>query len=103
MEVQNFYQGYSPGWAWVTKHETVRLSGRCYARLIREAQRDYLDGYAFDWSQWRATVILNEDITAQIEWENVTTGAELTLTCIHFDRKSGAILQAGSNYGRLTL
>lgn len=103
IEVQNLSQGYSAGWDWVTKTNTAKLSNRCYARLIREAQRDYLDGYGFIWADWTVEVILSDEITAQIEWTHKVTERKLTLTNIYFDKSTGQINQAGTNYGDLVL
>lgn len=101
--VVNVFRGYDRGWNWVAKTNTAKLSDRCHAALIRNAQRDYLDGYGFDWAEWAPTVTLDEEITAQIEWLHKTTGRELVLTNIYFNRRTGEIHQAGSNYGNLTL
>jgi hypothetical protein len=103
VQVTNCYQGYDAGWNMTTKTNVVKLSERCHARLIREAQRDYLEGYGFDWAEWTPEVVLSEEITAQIEWKHKTTGREIHLTRITFDRRTGKIEQAGTNYGSLTL
>lgn len=103
IEVTNTYQGYDSSWNWGTKSNTAALSNRCHARLIREAQRDYLDGYGFVWADWTPEVFLSDEITASIEWTHKVTGRKLHLTNIWFDKRTGAINQAGTNYGDLTL
>ncbi|AXQ68474.1 hypothetical protein HOT99_gp143 [Caulobacter phage CcrBL10] len=80
------------------------ISKRAYERLIREAKRDFLSGFDIDWSKYgEPTVTFYDMLTAQIEWPNLKSGQLITLTHIWFERKTGEILQAGSNHGSLTL
>lgn len=80
------------------------ISRRAYERIIREAKRDFLDGYDIDWSRYEEpTVIFHDMITCQIEWKHKFSGREVHLSGIFFDNKTGRIHQAGTNYGSLTL
>lgn len=80
------------------------ISRRAYERLIREAKRDYLDGFDIDWTKYgEPTITFYDMLTAQIEWPNLKSGQLITLTHIWFERKTGAINQAGTQHGSLTL
>lgn len=79
------------------------LSRRAMARLIRDAHK-FMDGFGLDWSQFDVSSVTFYDMqTAQVEWKHKVSGNEVHLTDIHFERKTGEIIQAGSNYGNLTL
>jgi hypothetical protein len=80
------------------------ISRRAHERIIREAKRDYLDGYDIDWSRYEEpTVVFHDMMTCQIEWKHKVSGREIHLSNICFDKRTGAIDQAGTNYGSLTL
>jgi hypothetical protein len=86
---------------WTQKNTT--LPKRAAARLVREAC-SYFDGFAIDWSQYgEGQVKMHHDVTAIVGWENKVSGDWVQLTDIYFDRKTGAILQAGTQGGTLTL
>lgn len=85
------------------KRDDKTMSARAYARLVREAEA-FFDGFGLDFSQYgNADVSLMEDVTVDITWTHKASGQEIELSYIHFDRKTGEILQAGTNYGRLGL
>jgi len=97
--VENHYQGYDSRWNWVCKTSTVRLRNKVHARLVREAQ-DHFDGLGIDFTQYGpAVVILHDQIVAQIEWTHLQSQRQLKLLRVYFDKKTGAILQCGENYG----
>lgn len=99
ISVENIYRGYSASWDLVSKTNTVKLSNRCHARLVREAQ-EHFDGFGIDFSQYSTpVVILHEEIVAQVDWEHKTSGKKISLLRIYFDEKTGAISQCGENYG----
>lgn len=101
VEVQNCYQGYDSSWNWTTKTNKATLSKRCYERLVREA-REHFDGFGIDFTQYgRPTVVLSDEITAQVEWVHRLSGKSITLLEIWFNKKTGAINQCGQNYGGL--
>ncbi|MBC2806573.1 hypothetical protein C3Y94_025825 [Rhizobium ruizarguesonis] len=99
IEVQNCYQGYDSNWNLVSKTRTAKLSNRCHARLIREA-RQHFDGFGIDFTQYdEPAVLLMEELVAQIEWTHKESQRQLRLLEVWFDKKTGAILQCGQNYG----
>lgn len=80
------------------------ISRRACERIIREAKRDFLDGFGIDWALYgEPNITFFDMLTCQIEWTHKTSGKQVRLTHIFFDKKSGRINQAGSNYGNLTL
>jgi hypothetical protein len=80
------------------------ISRRACERIIREAKRDFLDGFGIDWSLYdEPSITFYDMLTCQIEWTHKTSGKQVHLTQIFFDKKTGRIDQAGSNYGNLTL
>lgn len=99
IEVENCFQGYDAGWNWATKTNKVKLPNQCYARLVREA-RQHFDGFGIDFSQYgEPVVVLSDEIVAQVEWTNISSGKKLTLLEVWFHEKTGEILQCGQNYG----
>jgi hypothetical protein len=81
-----------------------KISKRAYLRMIREAKNEFLSGFDIDWSKYdEPTVTFYDMLTAQIEWPNKASGQKIVLTHIWFERKTGEILQAGTQYGDLTL
>ncbi len=86
------------------KADPATIAKRKYDRIIREAKRDYLTGFGIIWSEYHDGVaIFDEMTTCQVEFVHRITGRKIILTDIWFHEKTGAILQAGSNYGSLTL
>jgi hypothetical protein len=108
------------------------LTDRKKARLLREARR-FFDGFPIDWSQlgepsididpsatgystWPAVgttvpskhlkCVLNEndDAVLEIVWTHKENPEiKISLTSVWWEPCTGAILQAGSNYGRLAM
>ena len=103
IEVQNFVLRYDASWNFRPHADTAKLSNRVHARLVRDAQRQYLDGYGLDWSQFDAEITLSEGITAQIDFTHRISERVITLTEIYFNERTGEILQAGTQHGNLTL
>lgn len=111
MEVENYTQNISDysqfrnggrGGCGI-KRASGMISKRAYERLISEARRDYLDGFAIDFDLYgEPEAVFHDMIVAQITWQHKVTGKKIELTDIHFDRATGAIDQAGSNYGSLS-
>lgn len=111
MEVENYTQNFDD-WSQFRnggrggcgiKRAPATLSKRAMARLVREAYK-FMDGYGLDFSQFDAPLVTFYDmLTAQVEWKHKVTGFEVHLTGVHFERKTGEIIQAGTNYGSLTL
>lgn len=82
------------------------FSRRAAARLLREAT-EYLAAWGLPLDEYEGRVERFENdytLTECIEviWRHRGTGAEVVLTEIHATA-AGRILQAGSQYGRLTL
>jgi len=86
------------------KQQDGSIAKRKVERMVRDAKRFYLNDFGLDMSQYGdAVVIFHNMNSAQIEWEHKTSGKKIILTGIFWDDKTGAIIQAGSNYGDLTL
>lgn len=106
MEVENYTSDHNQ---WnstlncrVIKQKRATFCKRKYARILREAKRDFLDGFGIDWSQFDAGVLIfDEMITCQAEFTHLVSGKKITLNRIYFDERNGAILQAGCNHGDL--
>lgn len=103
-----------------------RLTARKLARTIREAKRDYLAGFPIDWSQFGEPVVEGLECTRTIYTAERPYGMQvpdslqaarfdlvwtkkddpeiqIALTDIWWGEDTGAILQAGNNYGRLVM
>jgi hypothetical protein len=108
MEVQNYTQNFAHFNALQNRYEIKQTGGsiakRKLERMVRDAKRHYLCGFGIDWSQYgEPEVVFFDMITAQMEWTNKTTEQKIVLTSIWWDDKNGAIVQAGTNHGDLTL
>lgn len=105
-----------------------QLSPQVWARLVREA-RDYFDGYDIDWSRYEEPALeVARHASVAATWPRVGVNAteddgvstkdavfdliwtrydnpeiKLILSNVWFSPKNGRILQAGSNYGYLTI
>lgn len=109
MQVENYTIDYTQVNSLTGRCDTLKMidgsiSRRAYGRIIREAKRDYLDGYDIDWSRYdEPTLIFHDMASCCIEWKHKISGREIHLTGVFFDRKTGKIYQAGTQYGNLTL
>ena len=80
------------------------IAKRKLERMIRDAKRHYLDGYDIVWENWGdPEVVFSDMLQCDMTWTHKTSGRKLQLTRIFWDEKTGAILQAGTNFGDLTL
>lgn len=80
------------------------LTKRMRARLICEA-RSWVEEYVpIDWSQYSEPEIIHDEtgVTCEITWKRLSNGAEIGIGRI-FYADNGSILQAGTNYGRLSV
>lgn len=103
MKVENYTQGYDSNWIWGTFQKPDTISRRVYDRILRQAKNDYLDGFGIDWSKYdEGNLIFDNMITCQAEFTNKLSGQKILLTYIWFDKKTGEINQAGTQYGSLT-
>ena len=83
------------------KRTAGTISQRAYKRLMRES-KEFLNGFGIDFSQYDdGSVIFHDMLVAQIEWTHKTNGNKICLTEIHFEKQTGEIIHAGSNYGNL--
>jgi hypothetical protein len=88
----------------VIKRQRATFCKRKYARIIREAKRDFLSGFGIDWSLFDEGVLIFDDMqTCQAEFTHKSTGQKFVLNAIWFDPDNGAILQAGMNHGNLEM
>jgi hypothetical protein len=71
-------------------------------RMVKCALR-YMAGFGIDWTVYRNPKIELFGLQAEITWKHKYSGKKLVLPDIWYDKKTGDILQAGSNYGNLTL
>lgn len=111
MEVENYTQNFDDWNSFANdgrgrfgiKRTRATINKRAYARLVREA-RTYVDGYGIDFSQFEEPeVIFHDMLTAQVDWKHKVTGNKISLTQIWFDKKTGSILQCGTQCGVFTL
>ncbi|MEQ6332924.1 hypothetical protein [Sphingobium sp. MK2] len=80
------------------------IARRKLERMIRDAKRHYLDGYDIDWTRYGdPEVVFDDMITCDMTWTHKVSGRKIMLTRIFWDERTGAIVQAGTNYGDLTL
>lgn len=80
------------------------IAKRKMERIVRDAKRFYLDGFGIDWTQYgEPEATFHDMMTCQLEWTHKTSGRQVVLTYIWWDDRTGAILQAGTQYGSLTL
>ena len=80
------------------------IAKRKAERMIRDAKRHYLDGYDIEWANWHEPELIFQDmLTCDITWVHKTSGRRLCLSLVYWDEQTGAIIQAGTNYGNLTL
>jgi hypothetical protein len=82
------------------------LPARVAARVLREAA-EYLGPFGLPLDQYDGQVTRTRNDytlveTIEVTWRHRTTGAEVVLTNLYITAR-GAILQAGTQYGRLTL
>jgi hypothetical protein len=86
------------------KREDVDLPQHIIDRIKRDARDTFLDGFGIDWDQFgEPELSLYEGITAQLEWTRRRSGQKIMLTRIYWDDDTGEIVQAGTQYGELTL
>jgi hypothetical protein len=80
------------------------ISLKTQKKLIAQA-KEILSHYGLDFAQLdEGRVVCNEgEVIADVYFTHKETGDEVVLSSIWFDKKTGEILQSGTNYGRLTL
>lgn len=80
------------------------LNKRMRARLVRDAQVFLEEHVAIDWTQYSEPVIEYgaTGVTCDITWSRLSNGATIGIGNIYY-ADDGSILQAGTNYGRLSL
>ena len=80
------------------------LSLKIQKKLLAQA-KETLGDYGLDFTQLdEGKVVSNEgEVIADVIFTHRQTGNEVVLSSIWFDKKTGEILQSGTNYGRLTL
>ncbi len=71
-------------------------------RIVREA-RERLAEYGLDLSDCKVEVLDNDDVAQADVRFTRPNGAEITLSNVWYVAQTGEILQAGTQYGTLTL
>jgi hypothetical protein len=81
------------------------ISLKIQKKLLAQVKEELLAGFGLDFTQLdEGRVIFNDnDVIAEVIFTHKETGNEVVLSSIWFDKKTGDILQSGTNYGRLTL
>jgi hypothetical protein len=78
------------------------LSAKVKRKIVSEAV-EFFDGYPIDWNQLKDGKIEGDESPVNVNWDSKVSGEiVLCLSSIWFD-DDGAILEAGTNYGILTL
>lgn len=80
------------------------ISLKIQEKLLAQAKEN-LKGFGLDFTQLDEgrVELSNDEITAEVIFTHRESGDEVVLSSIWFDKKTGEILQSGTNYGRLTL
>lgn len=106
MEVENYVQDLSHFNVlqnrYATKRSAATISRRAYDRIIREAKAMLAD-HAIDWTGYGPGEAIFSDMTScQVEWTRIGGTAKIVVNRIFFDKATGAIHQAGTEYGDLS-
>lgn len=106
MEVENYVQDFSHFNVlqnrYAIKRGPATISRRAYDRIIREAKA-YLSAHAIDWTGYGpGEAIFSDMTTCQVEWTRIGGEAKIVVNRIYFDKRTGAIHQAGTEYGDLS-
>ena len=97
-------QNASTNWNTRYRQKNGYVSKEFYDTIVKDAVEEYLDGFGIDWNQYNNPEITfaDDDNTCEIEWTHKESEQILQLSHVWFD-DDGKILQAGTNYGQLTL
>lgn len=106
MEVENYTQDFAHfnvlQNSYAIKRSPATIARRTYLRIIREAKA-YLDEHAIDWSKYdEGVAIFSDMMTCQVEWTRIGGTAKIVVNRIYFEKRTGAIHQAGTEYGDLS-
>lgn len=82
----------------------MRVSKAIFAAIVKDAQENYLDGFGIDFKQYKKPkYFIMYDSFMDITWTHKKSGRELILYRVYWNESTGKILQAGTNYGALSL
>lgn len=103
MIVENYKEGYDDNWNWGYRRHDEELDENIYNRILIES-KEYLSGFGIRWDQYDdGKLIFDNMLTCQAEFTHLRSGNQIHLSNIYFDEETWEILQAGTNYGCLTL
>ena len=91
-----------PGCRATSSTKERRLSHEIRRKLVANA-REALKAWDIPWQKYcPGSVTMDEHgVTASVSWTHRRTKAEIVLSQIYFNRQTGEIRQAGTNYGAL--
>ena len=80
----------------------IKNNKRKVARFLADAQ-EYMNGFGLDFLKLEPRIFWDDDeVTAFVIWTHNETGQQVKLSSIYWE-DDGHIMQAGMNYGILTL
>ena len=72
---------------------------------LLDSAADYMSGFGIDFEQFVGPEVIFDDdmVTCRIEWTHMETHNKVVLSNVWWHEGTGEIMQAGNNYGNLTL